>query len=198
MKIRADQADEMCISDISICSCWTCDGPIDREECNSDSWRRPDTRFQPTLSEPMSNASRRFVQAGEGIKETNAWTYNEWLCRPDLVPAEKLLMVRATMPSGHCHPFHLHPHREEIIHVVEGRAEQWVGDEYRILGPGEIAHLPAAQSPSILHGVIPSRIDAQGASPETSFGSSAAASSPSGKIAGERIAWKTSVSSKGL
>ncbi len=91
----------------------------------------------------MSEPPKRFIQDGEQIHETNAWTHNEWLCRPDLVAAEKLLMVRATMPPGHCHPFHRHPHREEIIHVVSGRAEQWVGDEYRILGPGEIAHLPA-------------------------------------------------------
>lgn len=91
----------------------------------------------------MSDAPKRFVQDGEQIHETNPWTHNEWLCRPDLVAAEKLLMVRATMPPGHCHPFHLHPHREEIIHVLQGRAEQWVGNEYRILGPGEIAHLPA-------------------------------------------------------
>jgi len=88
-------------------------------------------------------ATKRFVLSGEPIRETNPWTHNEWLCRPDLVAAEKLLMVRATMPPGHCHPFHRHPHREEIIHVLEGRAEQWVGEDYRILGPGEIAHLPA-------------------------------------------------------
>jgi quercetin dioxygenase-like cupin family protein len=91
----------------------------------------------------MSEPKKHFVQTGEPICETNPWTHNEWLCRPDIVPAEKLRMVRATMPPGHCHPFHFHPHREEIIHVVSGRAEQWVGDEYRILGPGEIAHLPA-------------------------------------------------------
>lgn len=91
----------------------------------------------------MSESPKRFVQDGEQIRETNAWTHNEWLCRTDLVEAEKLLMVRATMPGGHCHPFHRHPHREEIIHVLSGRAEQWVGNEYRILGPGEIAHLPA-------------------------------------------------------
>ncbi len=91
----------------------------------------------------MSEHEKRFVLSGEPIRETNPWTHNEWLCRPDLVAAEKLLMVRATMPPGHCHPFHRHPHREEIIHVLEGRAEQWVGEEYRILGPGEIAHLPA-------------------------------------------------------
>ena len=94
--------------------------------------------------------AKRFVGNGEPIRETNPWTHNEWLCRPDLVAAEKLLMVRATMPPGHCHPFHFHPHREEIIHVVSGRAEQWVGGEFRILGPGEIAHLPAG----IVHGTF--------------------------------------------
>lgn len=52
-------------------------------------------------------------------------------------------MVRATMPPRHCHPFHRHPFREEIIHVLSGRAEQWGGGEYRILGPGEIALIPA-------------------------------------------------------
>jgi quercetin dioxygenase-like cupin family protein len=90
---------------------------------------------------------RRFVQIADAIRETNPWTNNEWLCRPDVVEADKLLLVRANMAPGHCHPFHFHPHREEIIHVIYGRAEQWVGDEYRILGPGEIAHIP----PGVIH-----------------------------------------------
>jgi len=91
----------------------------------------------------MDASNRRFVQAGEAIRESGMWTENEWLCRPDLVPAEKLMMVRATLPPLHCHPFHLHPHREEIIYVLSGKAEQWVGVECRILEPGEVAHIPA-------------------------------------------------------
>ena len=87
--------------------------------------------------------ARRFVQIADALREPNAWTNNEWLCRPDLVDAEKLLLVRANMAPMHCHPFHCHPHREEIIYVIYGRAEQWVGQEYRILGPGEMAHIPA-------------------------------------------------------
>lgn len=97
-------------------------------------------------SEPDS--SRRFVQVDDAIRETNPWTNNEWLCRPDTVDAEKLLLVRANMAPGHCHPFHYHPNREEIIYVVYGRAEQWVGDEYRILRAGEMAHIP----PGVIHG----------------------------------------------
>lgn len=91
----------------------------------------------------MDPKDRRFVRITDSIRETNPWTNNEWLCRPDLVGAEKLLLVRANMAPGGCHPFHYHPHREEIICVVYGRAEQWVGDDQQILSPGEIAHIPS-------------------------------------------------------
>ena len=90
----------------------------------------------------------RFVRQGETHDEYNDWTFNEWLCRPDLTDSQKLLMVRATMEPRCCHPFHVHPHREEIIHVLSGMAEQWVGEEYRILGPGEVAVIP----PGMPHG----------------------------------------------
>jgi quercetin dioxygenase-like cupin family protein len=91
----------------------------------------------------MASDQRRFVQIADALRETNPWTNNEWLCRPDLVDAEKLLLVRANMAPMHCHPFHFHPHREEIIYVLYGRAEQWVGEEYKILSAGEMAHIPA-------------------------------------------------------
>jgi quercetin dioxygenase-like cupin family protein len=91
----------------------------------------------------MSNPPPHFVQIADAGREINPWTHNEWLCRPDLVNAEKLLLVRANMAPMHCHPFHYHPHREEIIYVLYGRAEQWVGDQYRILSAGEMAHIPA-------------------------------------------------------
>jgi quercetin dioxygenase-like cupin family protein len=92
------------------------------------------------MTDPASN---RFIQIEDATREINPWTHNEWLCRPDLVNAEKLLLVRANMAPGHCHPFHYHPHREEIIYVLYGRAEQWVGEEKRILSAGEMAHIPA-------------------------------------------------------
>lgn len=95
----------------------------------------------------MSSTPRRFVQIADAIREPNAWTNNEWLVRPDIVEADKLLLVRANMDPMFCHPFHYHPHREEIIHVVYGRAEQWVGNEYRILRAGESAHIP----PGVIH-----------------------------------------------
>src|ERR1051325_2214607 len=96
----------------------------------------------------MSPIDRHFIQLADARREPNAWTNNEWLCRPDLVSAEKLLLVRANMDPLHCHPFHCHPHREETIYVVSGRAEQWVGKEHRILKAGETPPIPPGVVPA--------------------------------------------------
>ncbi len=95
----------------------------------------------------MSEA-RRFVTAAEMEVEELPWGPHEWLSRPGLVDAEQLLLVRVHMPPRQAHKFHRHPEMEEIIYVLEGVAEQWVDREKRILGPGEIAHIPK----DVVHG----------------------------------------------
>ncbi len=82
------------------------------------------------------------MQSGDAQSEEDPWATIEWLCRKDLVGAEQLLLVRATIEAGRAHPFHTHPNREEIIYVISGQAEQWVEDEYRILKAGEMALIP--------------------------------------------------------
>ncbi len=93
----------------------------------------------------MSIAHRRFVTAAEKVDFQSPWTLEEWLCRADVVPNQELLMVRANMEAGCSHPFHTHPTREEIIYVLSGRAEQWIGPEHRILGPGEMVLIPKGE-----------------------------------------------------
>ena len=90
----------------------------------------------------MNEKALRFVTQKEAQVEEAPHCTCEWLCRPGLVEAENLLLVRATMPAGKAHEFHKHPGCEEIIYIVEGEAEQWVETEYRVLGPGEVAHIP--------------------------------------------------------
>jgi quercetin dioxygenase-like cupin family protein len=46
------------------------------------------------------------------------------------------------MPGGKAHQFHRHPCMEELLYFLEGSAEQWVGRERRVLGPGDVAHVP--------------------------------------------------------
>jgi len=92
--------------------------------------------------------SELFVTRSELQVEPSPWGPHEWLSRPGLTAAEQLLMVRVLMPPGRAHQFHRHPAMEEIIYVVSGRAEQWVDRDKRLLGPGDIAHIPA----DVVHG----------------------------------------------
>jgi quercetin dioxygenase-like cupin family protein len=90
-------------------------------------------------------AQRRFVTEQEKIDFQSPWTLDEWLCRSDIVANEHLLMVRANMEPGDSHPFHFHPTREELIYILSGQAEQWVGKEKRILKPGDTAFIPMGE-----------------------------------------------------
>ena len=96
----------------------------------------------------MPTEPRRFVTAREMQVESSPWGPHEWLSRPGLTDAEELLLVRVLMPAGRAHQFHRHPAMEEIIYVVSGTAEQWVGREKRTLRAGESAHIPR----DVVHG----------------------------------------------
>jgi quercetin dioxygenase-like cupin family protein len=90
----------------------------------------------------------RFVGTAEMQVEELPWGPHEWLCRPGLTDAKRLLLVRVRMPPGKGHAFHRHPAMEEIIYVLSGRAEQWVDDTVRLLGPGDSAHIAT----DVVHG----------------------------------------------
>lgn len=84
----------------------------------------------------------RFVTSNDAQVEELPWGQHEWLARVGLTDAKLLQLVRVTMPPGRFHAFHRHPSMEELVYVLSGRAEQWVGREKRLLGPGEMAHVP--------------------------------------------------------
>ncbi|HEX6938081.1 MAG TPA: cupin domain-containing protein [Longimicrobiales bacterium] len=147
-----------------------------------------------------SNAPRRFVTDREMEVETLPWGPHEWLCRPGLTAAEDLQLVRVRMPPGAGHAFHVHPTMEEIIYVISGVAEQWVGREMRRLGPGEIAHIPRGEvhgtynvgeetlvflailSPAVSEG--PAVVDVSGEEPWRSLRGAAAAAAETSARAG--------------
>ena len=84
----------------------------------------------------------RFVSDPEVEIEDLPWGPHEWLVREGLTQSEQLMLVRVRMPPGKAHQFHRHPHMEEALYYLQGRGEQWVGQEKRILGPGDVAHVP--------------------------------------------------------
>ena len=90
----------------------------------------------------MSETHRRFVTKDDVQIDELPWGPHHWLCKPGLVDAKDLALVRVHMPPGTGHGFHRHPTMEEIIYVVEGKAEQWVDHQKQILEAGELAHIP--------------------------------------------------------
>ena len=93
----------------------------------------------------MSIQTRRFVTDTEKVDFQSPWALEEWLCREDVVPNRDLLVVRVNIEPGRCHAFHTHPNREEVIYILSGRAEQWVGREHRVLEPGHAALIPKGE-----------------------------------------------------
>jgi quercetin dioxygenase-like cupin family protein len=90
-----------------------------------------------------TGGKHRFVGLEEAEHERQRTGLHHWLSKPGVTEAEQLVLVRVRMPPGEGHGFHRHPELEEIIYVLSGTAEQWVEEERRLLGPGEIAHIPA-------------------------------------------------------
>jgi quercetin dioxygenase-like cupin family protein len=101
--------------------------------------------MKPDQTKAKDLSLRRFVTAADAVRYQSPWTLEEWLCRSDVVPNEHLLLVRANMERFRCHPFHNHPTREELIFVISGQAEQWVGKDHRILKAGEMAFIPMGE-----------------------------------------------------
>jgi quercetin dioxygenase-like cupin family protein len=91
---------------------------------------------------PAKRTPLRFVTAKTARIEKAPWGKHWWLSETTLTGTKLLTLVRVTMRPGTGHNFHHHPTREEIIYVVDGVAEQWVGREQRALRQGECAFIP--------------------------------------------------------
>ncbi len=69
---------------------------------------------------------------------------NGWINYPDVDKAVPgLFAARAIIRSGMGHNFHRHPEREEIIYVLQGVIEQWIGEEHQLLAAGDATLIPA-------------------------------------------------------
>jgi quercetin dioxygenase-like cupin family protein len=85
----------------------------------------------------------KFVIAADVAAETLNWGELRWLSNPPATGARALTVIDVTLAPGKGHDFHKHPDQEEVILIVEGRVEQWVDQDKRILGPGDSAFIPA-------------------------------------------------------
>ena len=85
----------------------------------------------------------KFVIAKETKLEVLDWGKLGWLSNPPNTGAKQLTVIDVNLAPGKGHDFHKHPDQEDVILVIGGTVEQWVGKESRILGPGDSAFIPA-------------------------------------------------------
>jgi quercetin dioxygenase-like cupin family protein len=84
-----------------------------------------------------------FLPGNAAAPEKLPWGELKWFSRPDLTQARSLVMLEATLETDCGHDFHCHPGQEEIIYVLEGKVEQWLERERRILSAGDAVFIPA-------------------------------------------------------
>ncbi|MEE9275331.1 MAG: cupin domain-containing protein [bacterium] len=58
------------------------------------------------------------------------------------VPGELMKAGVFTYPEGPGPPAHFHPNEEQFALVLEGKLHMALGDEDKILGPGDLIHVP--------------------------------------------------------
>lgn len=87
--------------------------------------------------------SHRFTTAEEAEFEGAEGRNHYWHSKPGFTDTADLLVVRCVIEPGQGHAFHYHPNKEEVIYFISGEAEQWIGKEKRLMGPGSSVYIPA-------------------------------------------------------
>ena len=85
----------------------------------------------------------KFMMSAGTPAEVLDWGSLRWMSHPPSTGAGQLTVIEVTISPGQGHDFHRHPDQEEVIYVISGRIEQWLGEEMRLLGPGDSVFIGA-------------------------------------------------------
>lgn len=90
----------------------------------------------------MSPSQGRFVTGKLFPRQPHYTGDIAWLCTPQETGCRDIVVVEARFEVGKFHSFHVHPQQEEVIYVLEGEIEQWLGREKKILQRGDSVFVP--------------------------------------------------------
>ena len=79
----------------------------------------------------------KFISAAAMERDHLDWGVMGWLSRPATTGAKDLVVIEVTLEAGFGHNFHKHPEQEEVIYVISGSVEQWVGRDSTTLRAGD-------------------------------------------------------------
>lgn len=85
----------------------------------------------------------KFVLSRDTPQEVLEWGKLRWMSHPPSTGAGQLTVIEVSILPGHGHNFHKHPEQEEVIYVVSGEVEQWLGTEQRVLQASDSVFIPA-------------------------------------------------------
>ena len=86
---------------------------------------------------------KKFIIRSETPCDMLDWGSLGWLSNPPTTNNKQLTVIDVELLPGKGHNFHKHPDQEEVIVCVKGNVEQWVGQEKRILSPGDAVYIDA-------------------------------------------------------
>lgn len=92
--------------------------------------------------EGMHYTVRRTAEA-ENQRIAEEWGSLNWLASAKIGNAEGVTVGRVTIRPGQANPRHSHSSCEEVLYLLAGRLEHWIGDESVILEPGDTLTVPA-------------------------------------------------------
>ena len=88
--------------------------------------------------------SGKFITAREMERDHLDWGTMGWVSRPATTATKDLVVIEVTLEPGGGHNFHKHPAQAEVIYVLAGSIEQWLGEEKQMLNQGDTVFIPAA------------------------------------------------------
>jgi quercetin dioxygenase-like cupin family protein len=92
-------------------------------------------------------SARVFLPSAELERDLPYWGSMAWISRPSTTGAKDLMVAEVEFAPGTFHHFHYHPGQEEVLYVLDGRVEQWVDREMRVMEPGDSAFV----APDVVH-----------------------------------------------
>ena len=87
--------------------------------------------------------SGKFITVEQMERETLDWGVMGWVSRPATTKTKDLVVIEVTLEPGGGHNFHKHPEQEEVIYVLDGTIEQWLGEEMQMLSSGDTVFIPS-------------------------------------------------------
>ena len=81
-------------------------------------------------------------------QEKAAWGSLRWLMNAKLDPKAGITLGIVEIKPGQSNPMHVHGNCEEVIYVLSGSCDNWVGEQRVVLNAGDVLRIPAGRTPT--------------------------------------------------